>query len=788
MIASKDRQPLIFICLLLILATAVVYWQVQGFDFVNYDDGDYVKDNVHVQSGFTFQSLIWAMTTGKVSSNWHPLTLLSHMLDCQMFGLWAGGHHLTNLFFHIANSLLLFLVLRRMTGSTWKSGFVAALFALHPLHVQSVAWISERKDVLSAFFWMLTLWAYIRYVRRAGRTAYGWVVVFFILGLMSKPMVVTLPFVLLLLDYWPLNRIQLAGPNNLNLTITGLIREKIPLFLLSATSAGITIYVQQQGGAVKSLDVVPLTERLPNILISYVSYIIKTIYPVRLAAFYPYPDIFPWWRITAAILTLAFITWQAIRLLHRSPYMIVGWLWFLGTLVPVIGLVQVGIQSMADRYMYLPMIGLLIITAWGIPELISGWRYKRLWLVASAIIAVTVLSIVTWKQTGYWKDSISLFSHAINVTENNPVAHYNLGTALAKIGETDQAIVHYRKALAINPIQPQIYIGLGLALDKQGDADQALICFQKAAFLDPENKQAQYNLGTFLFKKGEYGQAIPHLKKAVRLDPKNDQAQFNLANTLFQTKQYDDALIHAQEAIMLNRKHEKAHQLAGTILFQQGNFKEALTHFNEVLSINPSVAEAHHYSGVIFLKQKQIDKALISIKKALIYNPDNEEVRQLVRQLEAKLTDLEQRLTQELEEDPNNVVLRKQIGKIYQAQGLDDKAIEQYKLIINRNPESIDVLYDLAALHADKGEYIIATAYMQQAVSHQPDNPTHDYNMACLYARQNQTDAALAWLKKALDKGYANWEQIRTDEDLKSIRNTKGFKRLMGKDPAIHFN
>ncbi|MDO9265313.1 MAG: tetratricopeptide repeat protein, partial [Desulfosalsimonadaceae bacterium] len=663
----------------------------------------------------------------------------------------------------------------------------AALFALHPLHVQSVAWVSERKDVLSAFFWMLTLWAYVRYVHRRGWAAYGWVTAFFILGLMSKPMVVTLPFVLLLLDYWPLNRIQLAGPNNLNLKITGLLREKILLFLLAAASAGITIYVQQQGGAVKSLDVVPLAERFPNILISYVNYIIKTIYPVKLAAFYPYPDVFPWWRVTAAILTLAFITWQAIRLMHRSPYVIVGWLWFLGTLVPVIGLVQVGVQSMADRYMYLPMVGLLMVVAWGIPELISGWRYKRLWLGAPAIIAVTVLSIVTWKQAGYWKDSISLFTHAIAVTENNPVAHYNLGNSLSKNDEIDQAIAHYRKSLAINPIQPEVFLSLGLSLDKQGDADQALVCFQKAALLDPENEQAQYNLGTLLFKKGEYVQAIPHLEKAVRLDPKNDQAQFNLANTLFQEKKYDDALIHAQEAIVLNPKHEKAHQLAGTILFQQENLKKALVHFNTVLSINPSAAEAHHYSGAIFLKQKQIGKALTSLKKALTQDPGNEDVRELVRQLEAKLTDLEQRLIRELEETPGNVVLRKQLGKIYQARSLNNKAIEQYSLVISRNPESIDVLYDLASIHADEGKYAMATAYMQQAISQQPGNPAHDYNMACLYARQNQTDAALAWLKKALDKGYANWEQIRTDEDLKSIRNTKKFKRLTEKETSIQF-
>ncbi|MFZ2634563.1 MAG: tetratricopeptide repeat protein [Desulfosalsimonadaceae bacterium] len=779
MIAYRDRHSFIFICLLLILATAVVYWQVQGFDFVNYDDGDYVKDNVHVQSGFTFQSLIWAMTTGKVSSNWHPLTLLSHMLDCQMFGLWAGGHHLTNLFFHIANSLLLFLVFRRMTGSTWKSGFVAALFALHPLHVQSVAWVSERKDVLSAFFWMLTIWAYVRYVRRPGWAAYVWVVVFFILGLMSKPMVVTLPFVLLLLDYWPLNRIQLAGPNNLNLKITGLLGEKIPLFLLAAASAGITIYVQQQGGAVKSLDVLSLSDRLTNVLISYMNYILKTIYPAKLAAFYPFPAMFSWWEITAALITLASLTGLAIRLMIRSPYIIVGWLWFIGTLVPVIGLVQIGVQCMADRYMYLPMIGLLIIISWGIPELISNWRYKRFYLGIPAIFTVIVLSVVTWKQTGYWKDSISLFSHAISVTKNNPVAHWNMGTALSKNGKTEQAITHYQKALAINPMQPQVYISLGLALNERGDKNQALSCFEKAALLDPKNDQAQYNLGTFLFQNKRLDQAVQHLEKAVALKPDSDQAQFNLANTLFQKRQLNDALIHAEKAISINSSHEKAHQLSGIILFEQEQFNQALAQFNVALNINPNLTTAHHYKGLIFLQKKQIGKALVSLKNALISDPNNEEARQIVRHLEAKLTTSEQTLLRELEKDPDNGELCIQLGKIYQAQGFNDKAIEQYKLVIRQHPESIDALYDLVALHADQGEYTTAIAYIKQAISCQPDNPAHEYNMACLFARQNQTSSALEWLKKALDKGYENWNQIRADEDLKSIRDTQGFKRLI---------
>lgn len=740
-----EKQMVIIISVCLILVTTAIYWQVQGFDFVNYDDGDYVTDNPNVQKGFTVQSIIWAMTTGNVSSNWHPLTLFSHMLDWQMYGEWAGGHHLTGLFFHITNALLLFFIFKTMTGNIWQSAFVAAIFAIHPLHVQSVAWVSERKDVLSAFFWMLTLWAYVRYVRHHGWAAYVWVLVFFILGLMSKPMVVTLPFVLLLLDYWPLNRIQLAdSASNLKVKIISLFQEKIPLFTLSAASAAITFYVQQEGGSVKSLDVAPLAYRLPNILISYINYIIKTVYPVKLAAFYPYPNKFPWWQIAAAGVTLTAITWLTIRLMRRSPYVLVGWLWFLGTLVPVIGLVQVGIQSMADRYMYLPMIGLLVVIAWGVPELISNWRYNRLLIGVSAIIAVVILSLVAWKQTGYWNNSISLWSHAINVTKSNPVAHYNLGAAFKTNNETNQAIHHYRKALAINPIQAEVYMSLGLALDETGQTEEVLTCFQKAALLDPENDQTQYNIGTLLFKQGKYDEAIPYLEKAVRLDPENDQAQFNLANTLFQKNQHEAALIHAQKTIALNPEHEKAHQLAGTI----------------------------------YLKQKQIGKALTSFKKALLHGPENEDIRQLLEQLTAKLVNMEQQLAAKLEKDPDNPLLRKQIGKTYQMLDLNDKALEQFEWVIKRHPESIDALYDLAALYADMGRLETAADFMRQAVSLQPDNPTHAYNIACLYARQNKISAALEWLQKAIDKGYANIERISTDADLSSIRDTKFFKKI----------
>ena len=405
----------ILVCLFLVMATLAVYWQVQNYDFVNFDDNDYVYDNRHVQDGLTLKSIIWAFTNIH-ASNWHPVTWLSHMMDYQLYGMNPGRHHLTNLLFHIANTLLLFLVFRKMTDSLWQSGFVAALFALHPLHVESVAWVSERKDVLSTFFWMLTMWSYIWYVEHPAVKRYILVVLFFALGLMSKPMLVTLPFVLLLLDFYPLNRFQSQQPkgsaNAQQRSIAlRLILEKIPLFVLVAMSSAMTFYAQKHGKTVASLEVIPLKSRVANALVSYVSYIIKTIYPSKLAVLYPHPGILPWWQIAGACLLLVTISFLAIRVVKQSPYFVVGWLWYLGTLVPVIGLVQVGIQSMADRYTYVPLIGIFIIIVWGIPELVAQWRYRKICLATLATVVLTILMAMTWKKVGYWKSSITLFEH-----------------------------------------------------------------------------------------------------------------------------------------------------------------------------------------------------------------------------------------------------------------------------------------------------------------------------------------------------------------------------------------
>ena len=403
----------ILICLLLVIATLAVYWQVGNFEFVHYDDDVYVTENVHVRSGLTFKSIAWSFTS-TLGDNWHPLTWLSHILDCQLYGIQPGRHHLSNVLFHIANTLLLFLVFVKMTGNIGSSSFVAALFALHPLQVESVAWVAERKNVLSTFFWMLTMWSYLRYVEHSDIKRYLLVLVIFICGLMSKPMLVTLPFVLLLLDFWPLGRFQLKCYDNAHArleqksTIIRPVLEKIPFIIFAAASCVVTFHTERA----YSFDLVPFHARIANAMVSYIAYIKTMLWPVKLACFYPYPHLFPTWKVAGAGVVLVIISFLAVRNVRRHPYIAVGWLWYLGTLVPVIGIVQVGAQAMADRYAYVPLIGLFLIVAWGVPELLSRWRYRNTGLAAASALLI-ILTLITWKQVHYWKNCITLFEHAL---------------------------------------------------------------------------------------------------------------------------------------------------------------------------------------------------------------------------------------------------------------------------------------------------------------------------------------------------------------------------------------
>jgi len=446
------------------VATFCIYWQVQDHEFVSFDDPIYTQ-NPNFKAGFTSESFKWAFTTMD-SEDWSPVNWLSHMLDYQLYGMHPKGHHLTNLFFHIANALLLFMVLHRMTGALWQSGFVAAMFAFHPLNVESVAWVAERKNVLSTLFWLLTMWAYIHYAAKPTIKRYGLVFLFFTLGLMSKVMLVTLPFALLLLDYWPLRRLKFEQERGGNETsekntarrseVFRLVLEKIPLFLLTTGLSIVTFIAEKSFGGMNYMENRTFSTRLANAMVSYLEYFEKMIWPEKLAVFYPHPgNTLAVWKGLLCGMALVGITIISIRLIRKALYFAVGWFWYLGTLVPVIGIVQVGGQAMADRYAYIPLIGIFIIVAWGVPELISKWRYKEKVLSISVGIIIFTLLITTWKQVSHWKNSITIFKHAIRVTDkkypNFASIHYNLGIALVAEGKNEEAISHYKMAIKINP-------------------------------------------------------------------------------------------------------------------------------------------------------------------------------------------------------------------------------------------------------------------------------------------------------------------------------------------------
>lgn len=537
-------SPSFIVSLCLIALIILIYGQVVSNDFINLDDDQYVTKNIHVQRGITAESIEWAFTRSH-SSNWHPLTWISHTIDVDLYGLSPFGHHLTNLLLHILNTLLLFFVLRRMTGSVWKSGFVAALFAVHPLHVESVAWVAERKDVLSTFFWLAAMLAYAYYAEKPNYKRYIPVFALLALGLMSKPMLVTLPLVLLVMDYWPLRRISSPA------AFRKMVMEKVPLFFLSAASSVVTFIVQQSAGSVKSI---PITHRLVNASVSYAEYLIKMIWPSKLAVYYPYamgPD--QMLKAAAAVVILAAVTYAAVRLRRDHPYILSGWLWYAIALVPVIGIVQVGRQAMADRYTYIPLTGIFFAIAWGVPNALKRLKSSSLVLTAASIAVIGVLSFLTWVQVGYWKDSITLYEHTLGVTKNNYIIENNLGNELRQRSELqgrteaqrredlDSAIRHFKKAIELSPNNGEHYNNLGMALESKGRMDEALDLFKKAAEISPNLQEAHYNIGSTLLRKGLAQDSIEYFLETLEINPDYYLARYNLAVAYYRTERYSEA-------------------------------------------------------------------------------------------------------------------------------------------------------------------------------------------------------------------------------------------------------
>jgi Tfp pilus assembly protein PilF len=638
---SQYANRVIVLCLLLLAITLAVYGQVVKHDFVSLDDDIYLTENYYVLAGLTTAGIVWAFSFTD-SPYWHPLTWLSHMLDCQLYGLSPSMHHLTNVVLHLANTLLLFLVFYRMTGALWRSCFVAALFALHPLNVESVAWVSERKNLLSTFFWLLTMVFYVRYSKKPCLARYVLVVSIFALGLMAKPMLVTLPFVLLLLDYWPLGRFPFqqvdsdtrteAAPATIPVfqkTISvNLVLEKVPLLILSVLSSFLTSLSVQRSGIVISTTLVPMKLRIANAIVSYARYIGKLIWPQDLAVFYPYPSTVPLWQSVGAGLLLAGISFLVIRAWRKLPYLCIGWLWYLGTLIPAIGLVQAGQwPAMADRFTYVPAIGLFVMLAWLIPHVLTKWRYRKTGLVLAAGALLAVLLLLTRAQLNRWSNTITLFEHTLKVTENNYLAHNNLGNALARQGKLKQAKDNYVKALRINPTFPRAHNNLANVLARQGKSQEAIAHYTKALEIKPNFPKAHNNLGNVLARQGKNQEAIVHYTKALQIKPDFAGAHNNLGNILQGQGKIDEAVFHFSRALELKPDFAEAHFNLGNALARQGNLDQAQRHFSRSLELKPTFAEAHNSLGVILARKGLLDEAIDQFREALRLKPDFRQAR-----------------------------------------------------------------------------------------------------------------------------------------------------------------
>ena len=552
MLIANTARLRVIIGIGLSILVLVSYWAVAGNQFISFDDPLYVTENTQVEKGLGRETVVWAFTTSR-ASNWHPLTWLSLMLDRELYGRNAGGYHWTNVILHLLGGLILFLALSRMTASLWPSGLVAALFLIHPLHVESVAWVAERKDVLSGLFWMLGIWCYARYVERPGLVRYLWVVLSFVSCLLSKPMGVTFPFVLLLLDGWPLGRTD-GG----RATWGRLVCEKIPLFLLSAAGSVITFLVQKESQAIFSLSEMPLGDRLANAAVSYAAYLGKTFWPVGLSVFYPYHGFSTFWQLVSSLALILLITVMSILLVHRRPYLLVGWLWYLGTLVPVIGLVQVGSQAMADRYTYLPLVGVFIMAVWGVKDLLDGCRARRaIWGFVSGGVMVALV-VLTQIQVSHWKDTSTLFGHALRSTERNFMAHYILAEGMAKAGDPAGAEKHYREAIRIRPSFKQAYNNLGHLLMIQGKQDEAGRLLEKTLQIDPTFVLAMKNLGDVRMRQGRIEAAIPIYRKAVLLSEEDPELLNNYGVALFFKGEKEEAALKIRAALRLKPDYPEA--------------------------------------------------------------------------------------------------------------------------------------------------------------------------------------------------------------------------------------
>ncbi len=669
-----QKKANIIVIIILITGTLAVFWQVTGYNFINYDDIFYIIKNPYVREGISLESVKWAFTSLQ-SLHWHPLTWLSHMLDVQLFGLNAKAHHSMNLLFHIFNTLLMFIVFRSMTGSVYKSGLIAALFAVHPLHVETVAWVSDRKDLVCAFFWLLTMAAYIWYTRQPGPVRYIVVALLFILGLMAKPMLVTLPIVLLLIDFWPLRRMDMKNgsvpeeggkvKNRIEqFSAFRLVSEKILLMVPALMSAGVTVFALKSGHMGELTDYIPRENRITAALFASVFYIWKMVWPWGLATPYPPVAVLPVLQTAGIGLLIFCVTLLIFWYGRKRPFLITGWLWYVIAILPVSGLT--GPVMMANRYTYIPLTGLFIIIVWGGLSLVSDKRFGKTVFITAAGIMIAVLMICSWFQVRVWKSGIDLFSYAIRVTENNSFAHTALGSSLYIAKRDHEALEHFNRALAIRPTHYEALNGLGLVLVRLGRAEEAVECYRKALKIRPGFARAHKNMGLALIKLGKYELAEKKIKTAIKIAPHFARAYSGLGKAyhhqgrtkeaiaacrkaidimpdangynslgiiLDKNKRWEEAGIAYNKAIELHPEYEVAHYNLGNIMIRQGNIEEAVKHYKRAISINPNNASAYYNMGIAFKKKGRDTEAIEYLSQAVKLNPTSQKASKALARL-----------------------------------------------------------------------------------------------------------------------------------------------------------
>ncbi len=753
------------ICVFLVLVVLAVFGQTAWFGFLNYDDNQYIYENPIVQKGLSLQGCVWASTYSEIG-HWHPMTWLTHMADCQVYGLWAGGHHITNVVLHATASVLLFLVLRTMTGALWRSAFVAAVFAVHPLRAESVAWISERKDVLSGVFFMLTLWAYVRYVRQPTRWRYAAMAALFVLGLVSKNMLVTLPFVLLLLDWWPLGRMRRSedaqdGQESSHVPFWGLVKEKIPLLLFSAGSCLATASVSEK---LAEAERVPGLARMGNAVVTYIIYMRQMVFPAGLAAPYPYPHSGPpIWSVCAALALLVAITIVVVVSRRQRPYLLTGWLWYLGMLVPAIGIIQISYYSHADRYTYLPEIGLAMAGTWLVADMSASWKHRRVTLGILTTAVMSALMVCGYVQTSYWADGEIWWPHTLACTSSNCIAYLDWGDLLRARGKLDEAAARYREALAIQPHKVEILNNLGNVLAMKGQQADALAQYQKALAERPDFADTRVNLGNLLMNTN-LDEAIAEYRKALELAPDKVEIRNNLGKALGMKGDDAGAIDQYRKILALEPKYANAHFNLGNRLLKVGRYEEAAGQYREALTLQPNDAEARNKLGKALLLKGDFESAMTCFEKTMPLSSDLARSLLILGNYFLQNADWPTAIAcyrQSLKISPRSADACANLGTALCKKGDYREAIDAWRKSLEINPDNILVLNNLAHFLADAPEVSLRDGAKAVVLAKKADqlsgggNPVVLETLAVAYEQAGSVQQAAETARRAMELALA---------------------------------